>query len=254
MRDDFPEEVKRALAGRVANRCSNPECRAVTSGPQVDAAKALNVGVAAHITAASSAGPRHDPSLTPEQRRQAYNGIWLCQTCAKLVDNDPLRYSVGLLQEWKAKAEEAALSEIGKTALAIGGSPPARAPRGLRIELPPPVNPLGNRSSAAGYVLGWRFKVRLIAEGQALDILELGVSEDEVGDWSIEEVFRQEDGRPTGFPIPVERATEFWIAAYSPRTFATKPTSVGRLTLRFRDHTQPAGEAHEHVVDEPPIR
>jgi len=32
---------------RVANRCSNPECRAVTGGPQTDPGKAVNLGVAA---------------------------------------------------------------------------------------------------------------------------------------------------------------------------------------------------------------
>jgi hypothetical protein len=63
MRDDFSEDIKRALAARVANQCSNPDCRAVTSGPQTDPSKAVNVGVAAHITAASPGGPRHDPEL-----------------------------------------------------------------------------------------------------------------------------------------------------------------------------------------------
>src|SRR5579871_1727431 len=57
MRDDFSEEVKRTLAARVNYFCSNPDCRAQTTGPQVDPSKVLNVGVAAHITAASDGGP-----------------------------------------------------------------------------------------------------------------------------------------------------------------------------------------------------
>lgn len=220
---------------------------AVTSGPQVDLAKAVNVGVAAHITAASSGGPRHDPSLKPEVRRHASNGIWLCQTCAKLVDNDPLRYPAELLREWRDKAEEATHSQVGKTARPV-------AARRLRIELPPRVNPVGHRSSAGNYVSGWRFKVRLVAEAQPLDIVELGLTEEGVGEWIIEEVFREGDPRPVIFPIPVERATEFWIGAISPRSSDTKPTSVGRITLRFRDHTQPPGEAHQHVIELPPMR
>lgn len=32
MGDDFSEPVKRALASRVGNLCSNPECRALASG------------------------------------------------------------------------------------------------------------------------------------------------------------------------------------------------------------------------------
>ena len=56
MRDDFTDEVKRILAARTGNACSNPDCRAVTSGPQNDPTKAVNVGVAAHITAAAEGG------------------------------------------------------------------------------------------------------------------------------------------------------------------------------------------------------
>jgi hypothetical protein len=116
MRDDFSEEVKRALASRVANICSNPDCRTVTSGPQVDSTKALNVGVAAHITSASPGGPRFNPLITSEQRSHADNGIWLCQNCAKLIDNDAQRYLETLLKAWKAIAEDRALNAIGKTA------------------------------------------------------------------------------------------------------------------------------------------
>lgn len=115
-RDDFPDLIKRTLAGRVGYRCSRPECRANTTGPQVDSSKALNVGVAAHITAAANGGPRFDPSLSAEQRADAANGIWLCQTCAKLVDNDPLRYSAEILRKWKSEAEHEALQTVGRTA------------------------------------------------------------------------------------------------------------------------------------------
>src|SRR5690242_10450826 len=61
-RDDFPESAKRALSARVNAKCSNPDCGAATSGPQLDPCKALNVGVAAHIAAAAPGGPRYDPA------------------------------------------------------------------------------------------------------------------------------------------------------------------------------------------------
>jgi hypothetical protein len=112
VRDDFPAPVKESLSKRVAHRCSRPGCGQLTCGPQEDPEKALNVGVAAHITGASPAGPRYDPSLTNEQRQSAGNGIWLCQTCAKLIDNDQSRYSVLLLNEWKGEAEKATLYEL----------------------------------------------------------------------------------------------------------------------------------------------
>lgn len=115
MRDDFTEEVKRILAARAGSVCSNPDCRASTSGPQDDSTKALNVGIAAHITSAAEGGPRYNPSLSPEQRRHPDNGIWLCQTCAKLIDNDVSQFTEALVRVWKGVAEHRALRSIGKT-------------------------------------------------------------------------------------------------------------------------------------------
>jgi hypothetical protein len=112
MRDDFPLPVKETLAKRVSFRCSNPGCRQPTSGPQDDPAKAINVGVAAHITAASPDGPRYDPAFTVETRSSAVNGIWLCQSCGKLVDNDTERYTIAVLQRWKTISEAAALRAL----------------------------------------------------------------------------------------------------------------------------------------------
>jgi hypothetical protein len=91
MRDDFDEKTKEILSRRVGLRCSNPNCRKLTNGPQTNPTKAINIGVAAHITAASQNGPRFDANMTPEERKSAENGIWLCQNCAKLIDNDERR-------------------------------------------------------------------------------------------------------------------------------------------------------------------
>jgi hypothetical protein len=115
-RDDFPEPTKRALAARVNHRCSNPDCGAPTSGPQVEPGKALNVGVAAHIAGAAHGGPRYDPTMTPQQRADIGNGVWLCQTCAKLVDNDEVRFNGPVLRQWKTVAEQDAFDQVGKTA------------------------------------------------------------------------------------------------------------------------------------------
>ena len=112
MRDEFSQSVKDNIAKRVGNRCSNPYCRNITSGPQENPAKSINVGVASHITAASPEGPRYDDTLTPEKRESSENGIWLCQNCAKLIDNDVKKFPVEKLYYWKKRAEEEALSEI----------------------------------------------------------------------------------------------------------------------------------------------
>jgi hypothetical protein len=116
MRDDFAETTKQALARRVAYVCSNPDCGALTSGPNSDPSKAVMVGVAAHITAAAPGGARYNALLTAHQRRQADNGIWLCQICGKRVDDDELTYPEELLLAWKRNAEAGAWARLGKTA------------------------------------------------------------------------------------------------------------------------------------------
>jgi hypothetical protein len=111
-RDDFSELVKRTLASRVGSLCSNPKCKQSTSGPSESEKAVTNVGVAAHITAASVGGPRYDSSLTSEQRSSINNGIWLCQKCAKAVDDDPVTYTEKLLNDWKTTAEDSARRAI----------------------------------------------------------------------------------------------------------------------------------------------
>jgi tetratricopeptide (TPR) repeat protein len=111
-RDDFSRPTIEQLAKRVGYRCSNPGCGRLTSGPRDHPEKSVNIGVAAHITAASPGGARYDPTLTQTERRSVSNGIWLCQDHAKLVDNDAERYTVDLLRDWKKKAEEHARREL----------------------------------------------------------------------------------------------------------------------------------------------
>lgn len=111
-RDDFSAQIKEILAKRVGFRCSNPVCRKLTSGPNTDPQKATNIGVAAHICAAAPGGARYDASMSSDKRCSIQNGIWLCQNCAKMVDNDSGKYTVSLLLEWKSSAEQLASEEI----------------------------------------------------------------------------------------------------------------------------------------------
>jgi hypothetical protein len=112
MRDDFLAADKEVLAKRVGFRCSNLKCRKLTAGPQADTLKAVNIGVAAHITAAAPGGPRFESALSAKERASIENGIWLCQSCAKLIDNDPIRFTAAELRQWKLVAEEKTLIEI----------------------------------------------------------------------------------------------------------------------------------------------
>lgn len=113
MRDEFSENTKKILSWRVGGICSNPNCKVSTLGPQSNSSKVTNIGVAAHITAASEDGPRYDAALTSAGRKSPENGIWLCQNCAKLIDSDPTKYPLELIIEWKNEAESAALMRLG---------------------------------------------------------------------------------------------------------------------------------------------
>ena len=133
-RDDFRKQVVLRLASRAGHCCSNPDCRRPTSGPDSTAGGTVNIGVAAHITAAAPGGPRFDPRLSPSERSAADNGIWVCQWCAKLIDSDTTQFTTTLLLDWKSSAEARAQSYLqspgrpGKTeepALVLPSTDPA---------------------------------------------------------------------------------------------------------------------------------
>ena len=105
-RDDFSLTVKDILAKRVGYVCSNPNCKRHTIAPNSKEDKVINIGEAAHITAAAPGGPRYDEALSPSERKSINNGIWLCSNCATLIDRDELIYTVDLLKKWKFQAEE----------------------------------------------------------------------------------------------------------------------------------------------------
>ena len=111
--DDFPQRVKNAVAKRVGTICS--KCESPTCGPKDDPNQAINLGVAAHITAASIGGPRYNQSLTSDERRSINNAIWLCANCSVLIDQDVTVFSETALREMKQRAELRAKVEVGST-------------------------------------------------------------------------------------------------------------------------------------------
>ena len=120
MRDDFPPSVKKGLAARVGYQCSNPSCRAFTSGPHSDPAKSVSIGEAAHISGASPNGPRYNPALSRHERRGIENGIWLCRICARILDTDVPKYTESVLRHWKHSAERGASIRLGKARRSLG--------------------------------------------------------------------------------------------------------------------------------------
>lgn len=121
MRDDFSRPTKDLLAKQAGHRCAHPSCGKPTSGADESGTSAINIGVSAHITAASAGGPRYDPALTSEQRKDASNGIWLCQDHAHAIDADDSGFSAEILRTWKRQAEARSFHAL--MAGMVGGGP-----------------------------------------------------------------------------------------------------------------------------------
>ena len=56
--------------------------------------------------------PRYDKNMSVAQRKSAENGIWLCQTCSKMIDSDVSKYTIEMLKEWKQISERMAVQDL----------------------------------------------------------------------------------------------------------------------------------------------
>jgi len=111
-----------ALAHHSGGLCYSPGCPEPVLAEIADAMRF--VAQIAHIRAATPDGPRYDPSMTNDERRDFPNLILLCKPHHDDVDNaaNARTYTVDMLLRWKAQRE----------------SSPAQALRRLR-EVTPPV-------------------------------------------------------------------------------------------------------------------
>src|SRR4051794_25575382 len=118
-RDNFSPDIIDTLAKRAGYTCSNPACRKqMIAGAEANPKGVTHLGHAAHITAAASGGPRYDSTLTPQQRADLDNAIYLCPTCAALIDkNGGQDYPVSVLQEWKRSHEQRVRDGLNQPAL-----------------------------------------------------------------------------------------------------------------------------------------
>lgn len=111
-RDNFTSAIKTRLAKRAGFQCSI--CKAGTVGPSsITPESVTNIGVAAHITAAATGGPRYNPSLSTQERSHIRNGIWLCQNHAKLIDSDHGSWPASRLHKVKLQHEKFTADTIG---------------------------------------------------------------------------------------------------------------------------------------------
>jgi hypothetical protein len=89
----------------VAYMCSNPLCRRLTIRPQSGSFSAVRQGKAAHISGAAPRSARSKSTMSDEECRSFENGIWLCDICARLVDDNRAEYPEATLRKWKTGAE-----------------------------------------------------------------------------------------------------------------------------------------------------
>lgn len=105
-RDNFNQDTIRRLAQRAGYKCSL--CDRLTVGPSEESDTSVNLtGVAAHISGASDGrgSRRYRYDMTPEQRKNINNGIWLCETHADLIDGDEVFFTEEYLHKLKQKHE-----------------------------------------------------------------------------------------------------------------------------------------------------
>ncbi len=164
--DRFTQAVITTLAKRAANRCSNPDCNAITSGPAQKRAASVNVGEAAHIFGAHPGSARYDSTMTSVDRADITNAIWLCGNCHKLIDRDVARYRTGLLFEWQKEHERMISEQIGKAGAELRSRYQSRH-----------LEALGKLSYLAERIViekGDHWEYRLTAEGLRYEMAPMG--------------------------------------------------------------------------------
>lgn len=118
---EFPQTVIDICCKRTAYICSNPTCRVNTIAPSDERKnKFIYIGNVAHISAASRGGPRYNSSLTKSERKDINNAIFLCVSCATMIDkNMGLDYPIEMLNEWKQSHEKWTSKHLNKNKINI---------------------------------------------------------------------------------------------------------------------------------------
>lgn len=112
--------TKMAVIGLAGGVCAFPGC----SVPYYDEARDTRLGQVAHICAQSPGGPRFDPMQIAAERDGIANLLLLCDTHHTEVDRHPEKYTVSVLQRWKAehdeRAEDPPPAVLAKIAASLG--------------------------------------------------------------------------------------------------------------------------------------
>ena len=100
------DPVQRMLWGKAAGRCEFNGCNKPLWKSSVTQEQ-VNIAQKAHIYAFSNDGPRGNQEIPKERLNDLDNLILVCHECHEKIDqtNDGGRYTVPLLQAWKAEHE-----------------------------------------------------------------------------------------------------------------------------------------------------
>ncbi len=113
MSPDFTKQTIETIAKRSAFRCSNPDCRVLTVGPNSTDTTATIIGEAAHIHGARPKSKRYVTTMNDEARAEITNAIWLCRNCHAKIDRDENYFTAELLFRWLEIHERYIASELG---------------------------------------------------------------------------------------------------------------------------------------------
>ncbi len=102
--NNFSSTTVTLLSKRAGQKCS--KCKITTSGGNENPKKATVIGEAAHIRGAQLASARYKVNMTPEERSNPSNGIWLCRNCHTEVDRNEKKFTVDLLLKMKKDHED----------------------------------------------------------------------------------------------------------------------------------------------------
>lgn len=143
------------------------------------------------------------------------NAIWLCQTCAKLVDNDQERFSADILRAWKVAAEIRAADVIGRPE-------PSEAAREARSRLRAAFEPAVVQIEASKVDVHYVLSTQRGAHDQALAI------------------FRRH--------VPTELLEQYDSAVGAFQSLRQKVQPAALLFLQQRLGEQPSGSTREELL------
>lgn len=91
---------KSIIIAQSGNICAFPECNQMLVIEEKSSRSAI-VGVAAHIKGENQGAARYDKNMTDDERNSSDNLIFLCQNHHKIIDDQPIIYTVEGLLEMK---------------------------------------------------------------------------------------------------------------------------------------------------------